>query len=252
MPLVSQGHGLSAGRKTACVSLFTLKRMNLSLQTFVVPTFQHCKCDLIANGWLSHLHLIYAPIHIRSRSRAPSLPLSRSILPFRKVSPSVQTHTPNHPMHTESCAILIRRHSTRPFTAPAPTPAPGSRAGAGPDAEKDRLLETFVAWAKSICAELREQGHWAVCISRCLPPPPPPANTHQHAQSKSLCRGGNAFLSRSLGQLNVRALFSAGCDCLTTVLGEGCPKVFDGARVHWTCTLILTYHIVTPPPSRRT
>eukprot|EP00035_Acanthoeca_spectabilis_P006266 m.122586 g.122586 ORF g.122586 m.122586 type:complete len:122 (-) comp13425_c0_seq2:388-753(-) len=37
--------------------------------------------------------------------------------------------------------------------------------GPEPDAEKDRLLETFVAWAKVVCAALRADGHWAVGVS---------------------------------------------------------------------------------------
>eukprot|EP00038_Savillea_parva_P026634 m.55409 g.55409 ORF g.55409 m.55409 type:complete len:112 (+) comp7600_c0_seq2:241-576(+) len=36
--------------------------------------------------------------------------------------------------------------------------------GPEPDAEKDRLLETFVSWAKAVCSSLRDAGHWAVLL----------------------------------------------------------------------------------------
>eukprot|EP00035_Acanthoeca_spectabilis_P006267 m.122593 g.122593 ORF g.122593 m.122593 type:complete len:175 (-) comp13425_c0_seq4:65-589(-) len=39
--------------------------------------------------------------------------------------------------------------------------------GPEPDAEKDRLLETFVAWAKVVCAALRADGHWADLTDPC-------------------------------------------------------------------------------------
>eukprot|EP00041_Stephanoeca_diplocostata_P020910 m.478353 g.478353 ORF g.478353 m.478353 type:complete len:174 (+) comp21692_c0_seq3:232-753(+) len=39
--------------------------------------------------------------------------------------------------------------------------------GPEPDAEKDRLLENFVDWAKSVCKALHELGHWADLTDPC-------------------------------------------------------------------------------------
>lgn len=39
--------------------------------------------------------------------------------------------------------------------------------GPGPDAEKDRLLETFVRWATAVCKQLREKGYWADLTDPC-------------------------------------------------------------------------------------
>jgi len=35
------------------------------------------------------------------------------------------------------------------------------------EVEKDRLLETFMAFAKALCERLKEQGHWADYIDPC-------------------------------------------------------------------------------------
>jgi len=39
--------------------------------------------------------------------------------------------------------------------------------GPGPAAEKDALLESFMAWAQEICQELRDEGHWADLTDPC-------------------------------------------------------------------------------------
>jgi len=39
--------------------------------------------------------------------------------------------------------------------------------GPEPDAEKDRLLESFVAWSRAICTKLRDMGHWADLTDPC-------------------------------------------------------------------------------------